>query len=69
MRGDATWFEARDAARRAEALSVFGAIALAFSFACFGVIIARSAALPRAIGRPAVRVDLRLTPGRSIIAR
>ena len=54
VRGDAIWFEARDAAKQQEAFGVFAFVAVAFSFASFGVIIARSAALPRALGWPAL---------------
>lgn len=45
--GDVTWFEARDAASRLEAMGLFAIMGLGLSFAGFGVIIARSAVLPR----------------------
>ena len=54
VRGDAIWLDARDAAERVESLGFLAFIAVASSFASFGVVIARSAALPRALGWPAL---------------
>jgi hypothetical protein len=54
VRGDATWLQARDAAGLVENSAFFGMGILALSFLSFGAVIARSAALPRAFGFPAM---------------
>ena len=49
-RGDAVWLSARSAAGLVEGLSIAGVLAFVASFATFGVMIARSTPLPRALG-------------------
>ena len=52
--GDAIWLDARDAAGLVSAFGFFAMGALALSFASFVIVIARSRALPRGVGLPAL---------------